>query len=60
MLVLSRMKDEVIVIGKGAEEIRITLVDLRGDKARIGVTAPKSVPVDREEVRRAKDAQVQR
>jgi carbon storage regulator len=50
MLVLSRMKDQVIVIGEGAAEIRITLVDVRGDKCRIGISAPKSVRVDRLEV----------
>lgn len=47
ILVLSRHVDEVIVIGK---DIRITVVDIRGDKVRIGVDAPKNVPVHRLEV----------
>jgi carbon storage regulator len=47
MLVLSRRKDETIVIG---EDIRITIVDIRGDSVRLGITAPKSVPVYRQEI----------
>ncbi len=40
MLVLSRQKDESIMIGDG---IRITVVDVRGDKVRLGISAPKDV-----------------
>ena len=47
MLVLSRKRDEVICIGP---DIRIQVVDIRGDKVRLGITAPRSVVVDREEV----------
>ena len=47
MLVLSRKKDEQIVIN---ENIVITIVDIRGDKVRLGVEAPKEVPVHRREV----------
>ena len=47
MLVLSRQKDESIVIG---EDIEITIVDVRGDKVRLGITAPKSISVHRREV----------
>jgi carbon storage regulator len=47
MLVLSRMVDEVIVIGDG---IRVTVVDIRGDKVRLGIEAPREVTVHREEV----------
>ena len=47
MLVLSRQKDESIMIG---DEVEITIVDVRGDKVRIGVTAPRSVSVHRKEV----------
>lgn len=50
MLVLSRQCDESIVI---AGDIRITVVDVRGDKVRIGIEAPGDVPVHREEVYRA-------
>jgi len=47
MLVFSRKKDEVITIGDG---IRVTVVDIRGDKVRIGITADRDMPVHREEV----------
>jgi carbon storage regulator len=48
MLVLSRCVDEKIVIGDG--DIVITVVDIRGDKVRLGVDAPKEVSVHRQEV----------
>lgn len=47
MLVLSRKKDEVIVIG---DDIEITVVDVRGDQVKIGVSAPRSVSIHRKEV----------
>ena len=47
MLVLSRKEGEVIRIGN---EIALTIVDIRGDKVRIGIEAPKNVAVHREEV----------
>jgi len=47
MLVLSRQRDETIMIG---DDIEITVVDIRGDKVRLGITAPSSVPVHRKEV----------
>jgi carbon storage regulator len=47
MLVLSRQKDESIMIG---DDVEITIVDVRGDKVRLGITAPKSIPVHRKEV----------
>ena len=47
MLVLSRKRDESIMIG---DEVEITIVDVRGDKVRLGITAPKSIPVHRREV----------
>jgi carbon storage regulator len=47
MLVLSRHKNEKIIINKN---ITITVVEIRGDKVRLGIEAPKDVPVDREEV----------
>jgi carbon storage regulator len=47
MLVLSRQRDETIMIG---DDIEITIVDIRGDKVRLGITAPSSVPVHRKEV----------
>lgn len=47
MLVLSRQRDETIMIG---DTIEITVVDVRGDKVRLGITAPTSVAVHRKEV----------
>lgn len=47
MLVLSRYRNESIVI---RDDIVITVVDIRGDKARIGIEAPKEVPIHRQEV----------
>ena len=47
MLVLSRKKGESIVIG---EHIVVTVVDLRNGKVRLGVEAPKEVPVHRQEL----------
>ena len=47
MLVLSRQRDETIMIG---DDIEITVVDIRGDKVRLGINAPKSVQVHRKEV----------
>ena len=47
MLVLSRKKNEGIVINDG---ITIVVVEIRGDKVRLGVEAPKEVPVHRHEI----------
>ncbi len=47
MLVLSRKKDESIMIG---DDVEITIVDIRGDKVRLGITAPKTISVHRREV----------
>ncbi len=47
MLVLSRQKDETIMIG---DDVEITVVDIRGDKVRLGISAPTSIPVHRKEV----------
>lgn len=46
MLVLSRQRDETIMIG----DYEVTVVDIRGDKVRLGITAPKDIPVHRKEV----------
>ncbi len=50
MLVLSRHKDESIIIGDGPDMIVITVVDIRGDKIRLGISAPIEVSVHRQEV----------
>ena len=47
MLVLSRQRDETIMIG---DDIELTVVDIRGDKVRLGIKAPKSIVVHRKEV----------
>ena len=47
MLVLSRQRDETIMIG---DDIELTVVDIRGDKVRLGIKAPPSIVVHRKEV----------
>jgi carbon storage regulator len=47
MLVLSRQRDESIIIG---DNIVVTIVDVRGDKVRLGIEAPGEIPVHRREV----------
>ena len=55
MLVLSRYRDESICIG---EDVVITIVDIRGDRVRLGIQAPSDVAVHRKEVFEAiKDGQ---
>mgnify|MGYP003345196516 FL=1 len=50
MLVLSRQRDESIMIG---DNIVVTIVDIRGDKVRLGINAPAEIPVHRQEIGRA-------
>ena len=47
MLVLSRQKDESIIIG---DDVEVTIVDVRGDKVRLGISAPRSISVHRKEI----------
>ena len=47
MLALSRKKDEAIVINN---DIEITILEIKGDQVKVGISAPKSVPVYRKEV----------
>jgi len=47
MLVLQRTRDESIMIG---DDVEIIIVDVRGDKVRLGITAPKGIPVHRREI----------
>jgi carbon storage regulator len=47
MLVLSRNKDQRIMIG---DDVVLTIVDIKGDKVRLGIDAPKDIPVHRQEV----------
>ena len=47
MLVLSRQKDESIIIG---DDVEVIIVDVRGDKVRLGINAPREISVHRKEV----------
>ena len=47
MLVLSRQRDESIIVG---DNVQITIVDIRGDKVRLGIEAPPDISVHRKEV----------
>jgi cytosine deaminase len=47
MLVLSRTRDQTVIIG---DDVEVTVVDVRGEKVRLGITAPRSVPVHRKEI----------
>ena len=49
MLVLSRKVGQKIII---ADNIEVTVLEIRGDKVRLGITAPRDVPVHREEIHR--------
>lgn len=57
MLVLSRQRDETIMIG---DDIEVTVVDIRGDKVRVGITAPTRIAVHRKEVYEAIKAENER
>jgi carbon storage regulator len=50
MLVISRKRDEKLMIG---DDIVVQIIDIRGDKVRLGIEAPQLVPVHREELYRA-------
>ena len=47
MLVLARQRDQTVIIG---DDIEVTVVDVRGDKVRLGIDAPSDIPVHRQEV----------
>ena len=57
MLVLSRHRDESIMIG---DDVVVTIVDIRGDKVRLGIEAPRSVKVHRQEVYDAINEELQK
>lgn len=50
MLVLSRQKDEKVIIGDGPDRIEVMLIEIRGDKIRLGIKAAPHIPVHREEI----------
>ena len=53
MLVLTRKPNESLIIG---EDIKVTILGIRGNQVRIGIEAPPNVSVDREEIRERKDS----
>jgi carbon storage regulator len=58
MLVLSRKKDQQLVIRLGEETVMVRVLEVNGDRVRFGITAPRSVPIHREEiVRRIQESQ---
>lgn len=56
MLILTRRRNETVVIG---ENIRITVLEIKHGQVRFGVTAPREIPVDREEIYDRKRAERQ-
>jgi carbon storage regulator len=56
MLVLSRRRDERIFIG---DDIEIVIVDIRGEKVRVGINAPRDIAVHRAELRTKADATIE-
>jgi carbon storage regulator len=52
MLVLTRKKDEQLVITLGGETVLVRILDVARDRVRVGITAPRSVAIHREEVAR--------
>ena len=56
MLILTRRVGESIIIG---DDIVITVLGVKGNQVRIGINAPKNVPVNREEIKRKIDAQIE-
>lgn len=57
MLVVSRYKDEDVVIGEGADAPRVKIVKVKGDRVWLGFSAPAHVRVDRAEVRARREAE---
>lgn len=50
MLILSRKIGQTIIIGEGENEVRITIVRIMGGRVSVGIDAPKSIPIVREEL----------
>ena len=57
MLLLSRKKGEAVIITLGDQRIRVLLVDIRGDKVRLGFNASKDIEIYREEIQGEIDAE---
>lgn len=57
MLVLSRHKDEsIIIVASNGERVEVCITEIRGDKVRLGIEAPLSVTINRQEIQIAIDA----
>lgn len=50
MLILARKQEEDLIIGQPGQEVIVRVVEIRGDKVRLGIEAPRDVPVHRREV----------
>jgi carbon storage regulator len=50
MLILTRRVGEKLVIGEGPDRIEVTILSVKGTQVRVGVNAPRNVPVHREEI----------
>lgn len=50
MLILTRRVGEALVVGEGNDQIKVTVLGIKGNQVRIGVDAPKNVSVHREEI----------
>jgi len=55
MLILSRKVDKSVVVGEGDDTVTVTVVEIKGDKVRLGFEGPRNIPIDREEVRVRKE-----
>lgn len=60
MLVLSRKKDERVVITCGDTQIEVMVIEIRGDKVKIGFEAPRNVAIHRQEIQQAINAEATR
>ena len=56
MLILTRRVGETLIIG---DDVFITVLGVKGNQVKIGINAPKNVPVNREEIKRKIDAQIE-
>lgn len=50
MLILTRRLDEKITIGEGDKVVFVTILGVKGNQVRLGIDAPKSIPIHREEI----------
>lgn len=50
MLCLSRRANEAIVIGRGDQRVEVLILSIRQDRVRLGITAPREIPIHRREI----------